>query len=97
MRKPKFYRVVEDISEKCHPPDLDFSQPDLTWTMVKLLKLRLKLRCCFDEHHLVSMRGCQFCAVRASHERFQELLTILARCSVDIERALASLKQADAS
>lgn len=29
VRKPEFYRVVDYISEKCHPPDLDFSQPDL--------------------------------------------------------------------
>jgi hypothetical protein len=30
VRKPEFYRAVEDISKKCHPPDLDFSQPDST-------------------------------------------------------------------
>ena len=29
VRKPEFYRAVEDISKKCRPPDLDFSQPDL--------------------------------------------------------------------
>jgi hypothetical protein len=29
VRKPEFYRAVEDISNKCRPPDLDFSQPDL--------------------------------------------------------------------
>jgi hypothetical protein len=29
VRKPEFYRAVEDISKKCHP-DLDFSQPDST-------------------------------------------------------------------
>ena len=28
-RKPEYYRAVEDISNKCRPPDLDFSQPDL--------------------------------------------------------------------
>ena len=30
VRKPEFYRAVEDISNKCRPPDLDFSQPDLS-------------------------------------------------------------------
>jgi hypothetical protein len=29
VRKPEFYRAVEDISKKCRPPDLDFSQPGL--------------------------------------------------------------------
>ena len=29
VRKPEFYRAVEDISKKCHPPDLNFSQPEL--------------------------------------------------------------------
>ena len=29
VRKPEFYRAVEDISKKCRPPDLEFSQPDL--------------------------------------------------------------------
>jgi hypothetical protein len=29
VRKPEFYRAVEDISKKCRPPDLDLSQPDL--------------------------------------------------------------------
>ena len=24
VRKPEFYRAVEDISKKCRPPDLDF-------------------------------------------------------------------------
>jgi hypothetical protein len=29
VRKPEFYRAVEDISKTCHPPDLNFSQPEL--------------------------------------------------------------------
>ena len=28
-RKPQFYRAVEDISSKCHPAELNLSQPDL--------------------------------------------------------------------
>ena len=29
MRKPQFYRAVDDISKKCQPEELDLAQPDL--------------------------------------------------------------------
>jgi hypothetical protein len=43
VRKPEFCRAVEDISKKCRPPDLDFSQPDLNDG--QLPRLRRKLQC----------------------------------------------------